>query len=585
MYQYARLQASTAFRLLELLPGDDDATVSFCLHTKDLTVPPEYEAVSYAWGVVDRRVASICDKRQFMISPGLRDALIQMRYGNRTRLLWVDAICINQTNSVERGHQVSNMRSIYAKAKRVLVWLGKDVDGKGERAISALNEIATACLHQADPNGPTDLSELKSKQELWDSLPEKSLVGLRYDNADSWMSLTWLFSRPWLSRLWVIQEVHSNRDVQMLCGNTQVSWDVVALGASYIRRHSKIYLEWGFPESYYANAYYMRRRYWLDQVSLASLLNWGRSFDASDPLDRVYALIGMPSFARKQYPKPVDYSNPKVELYTDIAAWCITSTESLRVLYYSQHLEEAGEFPSWVPQWDRRARYEAIEDSLTKFRWHSAGDTKLHADIKPGSRVLRLTGIIFDVIQSQTPLGQTTWSPSQASWDHPVVEFSAKQKRRSTMYPTGESILDALSLTLAAGLDHRLRKASNNLSSFKADFAAYLSQLLRFLGCDYSFSEDVKGGGDWFNYETLVRRKCHNRSLLFTEKGYLGLGPDCQAGDVICLMLGSEVPFVLRPRNGYFQLVGDTYLHGIMEGEGMQCYRDGLLHETQFEIH
>ncbi|KAI0380331.1 heterokaryon incompatibility protein-domain-containing protein [Hypomontagnella monticulosa] len=575
IYQYTRLHSATAFRLLELLPGDN------------WSLPPDYEAVSYAWGNTDKKVAAICDGDRLMISLGLQDALTQMRYSDRSRLLWVDAVCIDQMNIEERGQQVSNMRSIYAGAQSVLVWLGTDVDGQGECAITALNEIAASCLCQVASKGPTEVPKLKSKDELWDLLPEQILNNLHCDDPKTWASMSWLFSRPWLSRLWVIQEVHSNREVQMLCGSTQVSWDVVALGASYILRHSKIYLQWGFSESYYANAYYMRRRYWLERVTLASLLNWGRSFDASDPLDRVYALMGMPPFSRMQYPKAADYSLSKVDLYTDIAAWCIRKTQNLRILYYSQHLQDDGGFPSWVPQWDRKARYEAIEDFLTKLRWRSTSDTKLRVEIEDSSRILRLTGVIFDVVQSQISLGQTTWSPCQVSGDHPVLEFWAKQQSNPTMYPTGEPSLDAFSFVLTAGLDHSLRKASDNSARFKSNFTAYLNQLLEVSGYDSRLYGPLKdsGGVDWFNYETLVRRKCHNRSLLFTEKGYLGLGPDCQAGDLVCLIFGSEVPFILRPANGYYQLVGDAYVHGIMEGEGMPSNGNRSAQETQFELH
>lgn len=428
---------------------------------------------------------------------------------------------------------------------------------------------------------------LKSKDELWDLLPEQMLVSLQCDTPANWRSVAWLFSRPWFSRLWVLQEVYSNREVQVLCGSSRVRWEVAVLAASYIRRHPKIYLQWDFPKSQYANAYYMRRRYWHEKVSLASLLNWGRSFNTSDPLDRVYALMGMPSFARIEYPKPADYSRSKVELYTDITAWCIRKTNSLRVLYYNQHLEEVDGFPSWVPQWDHKTRYEPIEDSLTKLRWKSSNDTELHVDIDIGSRVIRLTGIEFDVIESQRRLEGNIQLHPQVSPDHPVLEFWEKQKSNPTPYPTEDSSLDALSFVLTAGLDQDQRKASKNSTSFKADFTAYLDRLSEVAENGTQLCED-KGAeerGDWFNYETLIRNKCYNRTLFSTRKGYLGLGPDCHKGDLVCLMFGGEVPFVLRPKDGYYQLVGDAYVHGIMDGEAMRLYNPLDKNKRQFEIH
>ncbi|XDG05597.1 hypothetical protein ABKA04_005212 [Annulohypoxylon sp. FPYF3050] len=297
--------------------------------------------------------------------------------------------------------------------------------------------------------------------------------------------------------------------------------------------------------------------------------------------------MGMPSFAQIEYPRPADYSRSKVELYTDITAWCIRKTNSLRVLYYNQHLEEAGEFPSWVPQWDRKTRYEPIEDSLTKLRWKSSNDTELQVDIDIGSRVIRLTGIEFDVIESQRRLEGNIQSHPQVSPDHPVLEFWEKQKSNPTPYPTEDSSLDALSFVLTAGLDQDQRKASKNSISFKADFTAYLDRLSEVAENGTQLCED-KGAeepGDWFNYETLIRNKCYNRTLFSTRKGYLGLGPDCHKGDLVCLMFGGEVPFVLRPKDGYYQLVGDAYVHGIMDGEAMRLYNPLDMNKRQFEIH
>lgn len=146
-YINTRLPTETSFRLLELLPGSDETPISYRLQIKDWKNAPSYEAVSYAWGDVSKRTPSICDGCLLMISVGLKDALTEMRYRDHTRLLWVDAICIDQKNIEERGIQVSNMRSIYMGAKGVLVWLGKDVDRQGEHAIAAMNEIASECLH------------------------------------------------------------------------------------------------------------------------------------------------------------------------------------------------------------------------------------------------------------------------------------------------------------------------------------------------------------------------------------------------------------------------------------------------------
>ncbi|KAI1159661.1 heterokaryon incompatibility protein-domain-containing protein [Nemania serpens] len=582
-YQYERLSSPSQFRVLELLPGGgDDDPVSYRLHTADWKSPPAYEAISYAWGDVIHKYPSICDGRQHMVSLNLRAGLIAMRSRDRSRFIWVDSICIDQKNIEERGQQVTLMRVIYQGASQVLVWLGIDESSQGSRAIAAMEEIANKCLNQGTSKRQADELNLSLVEELWDLLPVEELDGLGSDTK-AWEALTWLFSRSWFGRLWVIQEVNSNQNIQMLCGCSQVSWDVAVLVASYIRRHSNINSRWGFPESYYSNAYYMRRRFWHRKVSLPALLHWGRSFNATEPLDRVYALMGMPPFTKMHPPLTANYSQSKVMLYENIATRCIRETKNLRVLAYSQHPEEDKSFPSWVPQWDREARYEAINDSLTKVQWESSGKRGLPPEVEVISGILRVTGLIFDSVERVRPLGDAVWCSSQL--DHPVVGIWREQGAKSVTYPTGETNLEAFSLAITAGLGQNLRKASENMDVFKASFAAYLEELLQACMHDPNPSSGMREGigKHWFDYEDLVRRKCRNRTLFWTKTGYLGLGPACQEGDLVCILFGSEVPFILRRRNGHFQLIGDAYVHGIMEGAVINSAEP--CKETQFDIH
>ncbi|KAI0454258.1 heterokaryon incompatibility protein-domain-containing protein [Xylaria acuta] len=583
-YQYESLSSPSRFRLLELLPGDEDDPVSYRLHAADWKCPPAYEAVSYAWGDANHTHPSVCDGFRHMISLNLRDGLIAMRTKDRSRLLWVDAVCIDQTNTKERGQQVSHMRLIYEGASRVLVWLGPDVNFQGKKAITAIKGIARECLRKGSGKMGIDELSLNSVDELWDVLPTERLDGIRSVSPEAWRAMAWLFSRPWFSRLWVIQEVNSNQDVQVQCGGSQVSWDVTVVVASYIERHPTIHRSWGFPESNYSNAYYMRRRFWHQQVSLPSLLNWGRSFKASEPLDRIYALMGMPPFTKMHPPLTADYSLSKRMLYEDVAIRCIRQMQNLRVLSYSQHFEDDKSFPSWAPQWDREACYREINDSLTKVHWKASGNKGLLTDVETTPGVLRVTGFVFDSVESVSPLGEAVWSHGQP--DHPIVKFWEREKRQPTTYPTGETNLDAFSLVMTTGLGQNLRKASENMDVFKANFAAYLRQLSCYSIHDptaYRPAIGVEKAGNWFDYEDLVRHKCRNRYLLRTRKGYLGLGPACRVGDLVCILFGGEVPFILRRKKGYFQFVGDAYVHGIMEGETMK--NPDICKETQFEIH
>jgi hypothetical protein len=95
---------------------------------------PAFEALSYAWGsdssrhavYVDSPTAEGVSPMTMLIRKNLANALSHLRYADRHRVLWIDAICINQYDFRERGLQVSRMTDIYKYAKRVVVWLGTE---------------------------------------------------------------------------------------------------------------------------------------------------------------------------------------------------------------------------------------------------------------------------------------------------------------------------------------------------------------------------------------------------------------------------------------------------------------------------
>jgi hypothetical protein len=87
-----------------------------------------YEALSYVWGEPTRQHPLDCDGREFLVTKNCHEALVNLRRRFVPRMLWVDAICINQGGTddaiTERNAQVAMMGEIYQKAARVLIWLG-----------------------------------------------------------------------------------------------------------------------------------------------------------------------------------------------------------------------------------------------------------------------------------------------------------------------------------------------------------------------------------------------------------------------------------------------------------------------------
>ena len=83
-----------------------------------------------------------------------------------------------------------------------------------------------------------------------------------------------------------------------------------------------------------------------------------------------------------------------------------------------------------------------------------------------------------------------------------------------------------------------------------------------------------------------MMKNMENRCVFTTKQGHMGIGPfDTQRGDVAVVLLGANVCFVLRPAGPNFELVGDAYIHGVMEGELLEEFRNGAVDARMFRLY
>jgi hypothetical protein len=92
LYQFEDLPTQTSFRIVELLPGKDNEPISCLLQKVDWAYPPEYEAVSYAWGDPNAKAPVICHGKILEVSQNLHSGLTHLRFPDRSRMLWVDCL-------------------------------------------------------------------------------------------------------------------------------------------------------------------------------------------------------------------------------------------------------------------------------------------------------------------------------------------------------------------------------------------------------------------------------------------------------------------------------------------------------------
>jgi ankyrin repeat protein len=271
-----------AFRLLQLLQGNGPV-IECKLFQAYLggadTVP--YDALSYTWGAMERTATVIVNGKVFDVTENLYSAFQHLRSKSQDRILWADAICINQSNDRERGHQVQQMRDIYSQAEEVVIWLGHATNQTNclMESLRRLEEYATMHEHRS--------WDLKQWITFWELVPRDPIHKLSE-------GLDLLLRRPWFRRVWILQEVAKANRASVWCGTKSVTAHTFTLAPPLIgvkpERHCQAVLD-------IMPGRLREKSWWKENRDLYNLLlKFGES-EANDPRDRVYALLGISSDA------------------------------------------------------------------------------------------------------------------------------------------------------------------------------------------------------------------------------------------------------------------------------------------------
>jgi hypothetical protein len=369
-YHYESLPECGYIRLMCLLPGNHEDPLVCTLFATNIEQAPGYEALSYVWGNGSTNLELECGQGVLHITANLDDALRQMRKTAEARIIWVGAICIDQSNVLERGHQVNQMGRVFASADRVLIWLGKDDDDDAEDAFSLMAEI----------NGLIEAQTLNNKdivQSFQDTLLELS----------KWQAVRGVFASPWFTRVWVLQEVGLARTALALCGNLSMAWSdmvqfayfccTVATGYSPLYNIlNRLNIHMGHIKDAFDGLWcsYGGTHSWIDerqylQIASKNHINSfrktffftmmiGSAFEATDARDRGFAFLGHPSARTKAGDRlllEADYTKHSSKVFWELTIAMLYELQSLDVLSSVVHGSSADlepSFPSWVPNWD-----------------------------------------------------------------------------------------------------------------------------------------------------------------------------------------------------------------------------------------
>jgi hypothetical protein len=614
----------------------------------NLAESPPYDALSYVWGKEHSADPILCNGFHVAVTKQLADALKHLRcypgwrsvlrwpedhplrssknawngfarnrhehhqdgIGGQQSLLWIDALCINQEDEKEKANQVKMMGKIYARASNVNIWLGKE-DTEPSDFVQTMSPvigthigtygripISLTFIAQALRNARGPKNRLATLRPIGDSVHRNAAYGLPHPNAPEWEVMRHFFTNAWFERVWVVQEAVLANKATVLIGDWEIDW--AAIGQAAVWFQSKGYavpavLRYQMrdqqdllPVSKSVSAW--RLCSWPNhRIPLLDLLHEFRNRLATDPKDKVYATFGiaeelayMEEHGFHELVEP-DYNKTDAEVYRNIARFLVIEHGHLAVLSHVGKSREPN-WPSWVPDW-RQDRASNILSTMhcTDDTYNASGDQSLHVGANSIADILSLQGIETDIV--------TAYGDKLASYGFGYVTYKEEvdfakmawelvQSICTSGSNMNESMTSTFIQTLVAGLD--------NDPSFQADAVAWFVQhakLFHNASLSQRLKQLVEKRPDPGRFHEAFVRACVDRRFFVTKTGLMGIGPDTMnAGDIIGVLFGGRVPYLLRAVDTGFEFIGECYVPGLMNGEAVQTWKDEGSKRSFFEL-
>jgi hypothetical protein len=620
MYTYTPLDPKERLiRLIELRPGQDDQPVSCRVLITSLSNPTTYEALSYRWDDSEDKTNISSNNCVFRVGSILAGILQGLRDQSTCRSLWVDAICINQNDDLEKGQQVSQMLHIYNQAQRTIVWLGGHQKSSRQQGALAFKELARVgqlinahrlieCYRYAvrDETPPWLVNRPTTTFVTFGVLLE---IGRGLLNPSAWPMTKFLSKQPWWRRAWILQEVVVAKEVKVVFGSVACDWsdfiapflllqtasdDLINLPAI-----SKIFGNPGDSGVPAATARAMlpmldyqgvdtnalrQRRVLGDQFKLLDLLCVQRKAQSSKSVDKIYSLVGMLSTEQRAALRP-DYILQNWKVFQHVAKFLVESTGRLDFLCMVRRLRpdrRRQDLSSWTPDWGTELQDPLGYQPFQNLIFNASADTTGVARFSEDLMLMTVQGIYFDEVE-KVSFAANILLPQHVHTDigpHWSRMFSDLAARENCVYRSREEKVGAWWRTIIADQTQTPNGVTRAGPETENQYA-------------YFMREGDPGPESWRLTTSIEERRkissqpyvnavakaigySNNRRLFVTKRGYLGLGPgNTNEGDTVCILLGAAVPFILRKQeNDEFACIGEVYVDGVMDGEIMQEPRD-----------
>jgi len=579
-----------------------------------------YIAMSYSWGKDKSRTEvdlnGQCVKFLTPAERALRGAFSRSLAFPQLDLsapVWIDQICINQTDDDEKSVQVELMMEVYSYAKRVHVWLGPHTELTSD-AVRSINVMHGEC-HRVTEG-------FKNLIRLSQAVPNDGKgAPASFPSACNLMALVEFYTADWFTRIWPVQEVIMAKEAIMIQGDYAIPWERVAVVGRWMVGRFQV-----FSSKIKENE---PLRQLLQEGGGQGLRNAGltwdmkfdvnskgrrprdvfynsRSFDSSDPRDKIWAFFGLlKSFkvpeSHLRIIKP-DYANKKTVSEVYAAATFMIFLNDRNVSYlevvrpwqsltppppeFASKGVTVGACPSWAIKFEKLKSQEEIQQNSLEFysfRIHGVfagskiSEMTINAKLKQAPHVLTVKGIVFTTVKS---VGKTI-DPTLLARSFTEKDLTAVAKELVSSWRPGE--LDPSFIWPAETLRQFGTAAVNGMAGLPSDahhvafdtkfpghWAAFLLRCMECLGpVDPRLRSLVQGwapaAGNARGYHTWMIYFGSGKVVYTTSAGYLGAGPAAmQPGDKVCFVFGCKVPLILRRKEENWQIVGQSYVCKVM---------------------
>ncbi|KAB2111611.1 hypothetical protein AG0111_0g1295 [Alternaria gaisen] len=556
-----------SIRVLSIRPGFKGTTIEASLFKTDLNDPDRapYTALSYTWGDAAIVDYVLVNDEKIGVGANLFQALQHIRSPDEPTSIWVDAICIDQTDNIEKSHQVSHMDLVYKLCEKVYIWLGSPDDSN----LTKSNPFALVKHLAAD----------KHFYELPGYHKDKSTASWMIDASNEEFTSIWegfelVAGSPWWHRAWTVQEAILPHQAVVICGTWRTPWESFEMYRKNTRQHIPNLVEACCYRAYVAIN--LGRR-----MSMVNLMNYTQSLEksrrvapgfetfsdisfaymnrqCSNPLDKIYSLLGLPALSKIElYP---DYTKEVSEVYVE--AFCKMLGEakrSPRCLLGEGFNSERFNLPSWVRDFsavfDPELQLNRIHSDY--YLYKACGGLSGKLEVEDGKQLLT-HGILIDRVKAVAMETYIWESPNLAEILH---NWGRICDENGISVRTDEAV-DTFARVLCGGVTEQTHGRFELFDQNDVD-----------LPTDSEWREFwATGNVNVFSgrYGTACTNALDGRILYVTSSGRIGLSfPNIKVGDEVWIIHGSNVPFILRRQSetpAQHRLVGETYLNGVMDG-------------------